>query len=77
LVDKTAAYGSGLTAVLLSGANADGAQAMALVKQHGGKNIVQDPEDAMVGFMPRQAILLSAIDNIVPAAQIAGLLNQL
>ena len=72
-----AAYGSSLTAVLLSGANADGAQAMAIVKQCGGRNIVQDPEDAMVGFMPGQAILLSAIDNIVPATQIAGLLNQL
>lgn len=72
-----AAYGSGLTAILLSGANADGAQAMALVKQHGGRNIVQDPRDAMVGFMPGQAILLSVVDNIVPAVQIAGLLNQL
>lgn len=72
-----AAYGSGLTAILLSGANADGAQAMAVIKQYGGRNIVQDPEDALVGFMPGQAILLSAIDNILPAAQIAGLLNQL
>lgn len=71
------AYGSRLTAVLLSGANADGAQAMVLIKQLGGRNIVQDPEDALVGYMPGQAILLSAIDSIVPAAQIAGLLNQL
>lgn len=70
-------YGSGLTAVLLSGVNADGAQAMLLVKQYGGRTIVQDPGDALVGYMPEQAILLGAPTSVLPASQIAGLLNQL
>jgi two-component system chemotaxis response regulator CheB len=70
-------FGSGLTAVLLSGANADGAQAMLLVKQHGGRTMVQDPGDALVGYMPEQAILLGAPTAVLPASLMAGLLNQL
>ena len=70
-------YGGGLTAVLLSGANADGAQAMLLVKQYGGRTIVQDPGDALVAYMPEQAILLGAAAVVLPASQMAGLLNQL
>lgn len=70
-------YGSGLTAVLLSGANADGAQAMLLVEKYGGRTMVQDPTDALVAYMPEQAILLGAAAAVLPASQIAGLLNQL
>jgi two-component system, chemotaxis family, protein-glutamate methylesterase/glutaminase len=72
-----AAYGSGLIAILLSGANADGAEAMKAVKEYGGTNIVQNPGEAIVGFMPEQAIQLAPIDHILPASAIALLLNEL
>lgn len=72
-----AVYGKGLTAILLSGANADGALAMSVVKQYGGCNIVQDPEEAIVPFMPAQALALSPVDHILGAAAIAAFLNRL
>ena len=76
-ISAAAAYGAGLVAVLLSGANADGAQGMRTVKECGGRNIVQDPAEAVVGYMPAQAILLSAVDEVLPAADIAAFMNQL
>ena len=63
-----------LTAILLSGANADGAQAMKMVKECGGKNIIQDPAEALVGYMPEQAILLQEADYILPQKKIRELL---
>ncbi|MEO6314386.1 MAG: chemotaxis protein CheB [Chitinophagaceae bacterium] len=70
-------YKKNCIAVLLSGANADGAAAMAAVKKCGGRNIVQDPAEALVDYMPQQAILLSPVDHILPAAGIAAFLNAL
>ena len=71
------AYKGNCIAILLSGANADGAQAMRTVKECGGRNIVQDPDEALVNYMPSQAILLSPVDDVLPAAGIAALLNSL
>lgn len=70
------AYGSKLIAVLLSGANADGADGMKKVKQKGGYTIVQDPTEALVAYMPEQAILLSVVDKIAAAKKIGELLNE-
>jgi len=61
----------------LSGANADGAAGMRNIKESGGRNIVQDPSEALVNYMPSQAILLSKIDDVLPAAGIVALLNSL
>lgn len=49
-------YGPALTAVLLSGANADGTSGLVAVKHAGGTVIVQDPDTADVPFMPKNAI---------------------
>lgn len=76
-ISAAAAYKKNCIAILLSGANADGARAMTTIKENGGLNIVQDPDEAWVGFMPGQAILLSPIDHILPAKEIAALLNKL
>ncbi|MEO5681705.1 MAG: chemotaxis protein CheB [Chitinophagaceae bacterium] len=70
-------YRQHLTAVLLSGANSDGAAAMRVVKEYGGNNVVQDPAEAMVSYMPEQAILLAGVKTVLPANQIAVLLNRL
>lgn len=51
------AYGSGLTAVVLSGANEDGAEGACIVRQHGGHVFVQDPAEALAKEMPEAAIL--------------------
>ncbi|WP_153798754.1 chemotaxis protein CheB [Foetidibacter luteolus] len=52
------AYKSHLVALLLSGANADGATGLLHVRQHKGITVVQSPDEAEVSYMPQQAIQL-------------------
>ena len=46
----------GLVAVLLSGANRDGVEGMAVVRRFGGLTIAEDPETAISPGMPRAAV---------------------
>src|SRR6476620_4649643 len=71
------AYGPLLAGILLSGANADGAEGLLQIKQAGGLTIVQDPDEASVSYMPQQAIEKGAADKILNTSQIIGLLNEL
>lgn len=57
-------YGVGLTALLLSGGNADGAEGMKYVKERGGFTIVQDPQTADVPYMPQQVLLRMTVDVV-------------
>ena len=50
------AFGSGTTAILLSGSNRDGAAGAARIRAHGGKVIAQDPRSAMAPEMPQSAL---------------------
>jgi two-component system chemotaxis response regulator CheB len=70
-------YGPSLLGILLSGANADGAEGMKRIKELGGICLVQDPDSADVGFMPQQAIEQVNVDKILPADQLAGYINSL
>lgn len=69
------AYKNKLTAILLSGANADGAAGIKAVKELGGYTIVQDPEEAGVSYMPEQALLTNAVDAVMKAAEMGEWLN--
>ena len=71
------AYGDKLAAVLLTGANHDGARGLALVKQHGGLTVVQDPAEAQVSTMPAAALALHQPDHILPLHGIGRLLVDL
>jgi len=71
------AYGPLLIGVLLSGANADGAEGLLQIKQAGGLTIVQDPNEASVSYMPQQAIEKNAVTKILTTTQIIRLLNEL
>jgi two-component system chemotaxis response regulator CheB len=71
------AYGSALAAVLLTGANQDGAEGMAHIKECGGLTIVQDPKEAQSPTMPQEAIARSAPHLVLPLARIAALLPML
>lgn len=71
------AYGPALAAVLLTGANRDGASGMARVKGLGGLTIVQDPEEAQVATMPRAALASHQPDHILPIRGIGRLLVEL
>lgn len=71
------AFGPSVIAVLLSGANADGAEGLRQVKNAGGLTIVQDPAEASVSFMPQQAIDRSRIDYIADTNSISEIINRL
>ncbi|AUG07978.1 chemotaxis protein CheB [Pseudomonas sp. S09G 359] len=68
------AYGKGLLAILLTGANQDGARGLAHVKQSGGTTVVQDPDEARIAVMPRAALALHTPDHILTLSQIGSLL---
>jgi len=70
-------YGAGLAAILLTGANQDGAAGMARVRQRGGLTVVQDPADAQASMMPESAIKRCPPDLVLPLAQIGALFPML
>lgn len=71
------AYGAGLAAVLLTGANHDGAAGLATVKARGGMTLVQDPHDAQVPTMPEAALALHTPDHVLALPQLSTLLKEL
>lgn len=58
--------------VVLSGALDDASLGSATVEHHGGRVIIQDPDDADYESMPRNAIKATGDAIVVPAAQLAG-----
>ncbi|MBZ2209825.1 chemotaxis protein CheB [Massilia soli] len=77
MVSAAEAYGPHLAAVLLTGANQDGADGMRIIKACGGLTVVQDPAEAQVATMPEQAIKKQAPDLILNLSEIGDLLLQL
>lgn len=72
-----AVYAQQLVCILLSGANADGAEGLQDVKNAGGLTIVQDPEEAEVDYMPRQALLKGPVDFTMRTSRLIDFLNSL
>ena len=70
-------YGGQLIAVILSGANDDGADGMRAVRQFGGYPIVQDPATAESPTMPLAAIQAARIETVVSLGKIGELLIDL
>jgi two-component system chemotaxis response regulator CheB len=64
-------YGSGVTAILLTGANADGTQGLKAVKRKNGTTLVQDPKTAEAPEMPRSAIAAGVADQVLSLESIA------
>lgn len=71
------AYGPALMAVLLSGANSDGAEGLRQIKLAGGMTIVQNPTEAAVAYMPQQALELTKVDYIAVTSEITAIINRL
>jgi len=67
-------YREKVIGVILTGASADGAKGAAHIKQRGGRILVQDPESAESGVMPRAAIKSANPDWVVPLREIGPIL---
>ncbi|BFI96944.1 MAG: chemotaxis protein CheB [Rhodanobacter sp.] len=72
-----AAWRGDLAGVVLSGANADGADGLHELRRLGGCAIVQSPDSALARAMPQAAIDRAGADHCVPLDAIAPLLNRL
>lgn len=70
-------YGPALTALLLSGANADGVEGLKAIKTAGGRTLVQQPASAQFPFMPEQAILHAPVDHILDIPEMTRYINNL
>lgn len=68
-----------LVAVLLSGANTDGAKGMQKVSLYGGETIVQNPSGAEIKTMPESALKLFKPDRVLETSDLirymAGLVS--
>ena len=71
------AWGDALIAVILSGANSDGAKGMRAVRKAGGLTIAQQPSSARTTIMPQAAIDTGAVDMVLPADEIGTLLARI
>lgn len=70
-------YGSGVTAILLSGANADGTDGLIAVQQAGGTVVVQQPETAEMPYMPQYALNYITPDALITPMDMAKYINGL
>lgn len=62
-------HGPHAVAVVLSGADGDGAIGIKRIKERGGLTIVQDPIEARHDSMPRSALATGMVDWILPVAK--------
>jgi two-component system chemotaxis response regulator CheB len=63
--------GADAIGVMLTGMGKDGAAAMLQMRQAGAYTFAQDEASCVVFGMPREAIALGAVDEIVPLSRMA------
>jgi two-component system chemotaxis response regulator CheB len=56
--------------VMLTGMGADGAKGMLAMKESGAATLAQDEATCVVYGMPKEAVKLGAVDDIVPLPEI-------
>lgn len=70
-------FGPKVIGVILSGALSDGVAGLMAVRAAGGLAVVQDPDDAIIAGMPRNAVKIAGADHVVKAVDLARLLTAL
>ncbi len=70
------AYNDKLIGIILSGANSDGAAGLRVIQERGGVAIVQDPNDAQIKTMPKEALKETNTENIFSLNQIIDYIKQ-
>ena len=68
---------SQLVGVLMTGMGSDGAQAMTLLHEQGGKTIAEAEETAVVWGMPGELVRANGADWVLPLPEIADCLQRL
>ena len=71
------AYAETVIGIILSGANGDGARGLAAIKARGGTTIVEEPATAAYRAMPEAALNATAVDRVLPLAEIAPYLSSI
>jgi two-component system chemotaxis response regulator CheB len=64
------AAGAAASAALLTGMGSDGAQGLLRLRQCGAHTIAQDEATCVVDGMPREAVELGAVDQVLPLSAI-------
>jgi two-component system chemotaxis response regulator CheB len=72
-----ASLGGRVIGVLLSGSLSDGSAGLRAIKRCGGVAVVQEPEDAVVPAMPRNALRHADVDYVRPVSAMPALLAEL
>ena len=65
-------FGAKALGVLLTGMGEDGALGLREIKQAGGKTLAQDEKSSVVYGMPKSAVALNAVDQVVAIDKIAA-----
>ena len=69
-------YGPRVVGVVLSGTLDDGSLGLLDIKLHGGLTLVQDPDDAAYGDMPRNAIEVAKPHTVASIVELAALIAE-
>ena len=65
------AHGPGVTAIVLSGTLDDGSAGATHVRRHGGRVLVQDPDEAAYHEMPDNVRAAVEVDGVLPVVDLA------
>jgi len=76
-VSAAEAFGQDVVGIILTGANEDGAMGLKTIANKKGKTLVQDPEEAQVSTMPKQALKSVPLAQKVTLDQIGKYLKNL
>jgi two-component system chemotaxis response regulator CheB len=63
--------GADALAIILTGMGDDGARGMKLLHDKGARTVAQDEASCVVFGMPKEAIAIGAVDEVMPLAQVA------
>ena len=77
LMSAASAYGHRAVGVVLTGANADGAEGLRHIADNGGMAVIQDPASAEVNTMPAAALKAVPTARVFPLDRIAAFLAAL
>jgi two-component system, chemotaxis family, protein-glutamate methylesterase/glutaminase len=66
-----------LVAIIMTGMGDDGAEAMRVVKERGGRTIAESSESAIIFGMPAEAIRTGAVDDVLALSAIPSAIKRL